>query len=190
MKTNNNFSQEKFNKIVLLYTELAEVLGLDLKNPNFKETPQRIAGFWDEFLGYTDDNTTTTFENVSVDEMVILKDIPFYSLCSHHLLPFFGEISIGYITNDKVLGISKLARIAKKLASKPQVQEQLASEINQEIIKIVPNCLGVAVYIKGKHTCMCMRGVKSEGEMITSSMSGVFKSEQKVREEFLLYCLK
>ena len=188
MKKPTNFSQSKFNRIASLAAELMLELGLDLTEGGFKETPERIAGFWDEFLGYDDNNLSTTFESVSVDQMVMLKDIPFYSLCSHHLLPFSGKVTIAYIAGEKVLGLSKLARVVQKNAHKPQMQESMAQDIADELESLVPDTLGIGVYIKAHHTCMSMRGIKSDGDMVTNVLRGKFKDDLAVRTEFLHFC--
>lgn len=188
MKKPKNFTEQKFNKIAGLVEDLMWELGLNINCEGFKETPERIAGFWDEFLGYSDDNLETTFESARVDQMVLLKDIPFYSLCSHHLLPFSGKATVAYIAGDKVLGLSKLARIVQKHAHKPQMQEEMAQDIANELKSLLPDSLGVGVYIKAKHTCMAMRGIKSEGEMVTNVLLGKFLDDLAVRTEFLHFC--
>jgi len=116
--------------------------------------------------------------------MIILKNIDFQAFCSHHLLPFIGQVSIGYIPNDKVLGASKLGRIVQNHAYKPQVQEKLTEEIADEVMKKT-KAKGVIVVIKAKHLCMVMRGLNDPNiEMVTSSIRGVFEKIE-VRNEFL-----
>jgi len=117
--------------------------------------------------------------------MVILKDIELYSLCEHHMLPFFGKCAIGYISKGRVLGVSKLARIVDMFARRLQIQERLTEEIANAVMKEV-DAEGVGVVIKAKHLCMMMRGVeKQNSEMTTSAVLGTFRSDEKVRGEFL-----
>lgn len=188
MKQASNFDPQKFNRIKNIATQLMNELGLDLNEGGFRETPERIAGFWDEFLGYEDNNLATTFESVTVDQMVMLKDVPFFSLCSHHLLPFSGKATIAYIAGERVLGLSKLARVVQKHAHRPQMQESMANDIANELMGLLPDSLGVGVYIKANHTCMQMRGIKSDGDMITNVLLGKFREDLALRTEFLHFC--
>jgi len=117
--------------------------------------------------------------------MIILKDIEIFSLCEHHLLPFYGKCHVGYIAKDKVLGISKIARIADLYARRLQIQERLTEQIAQAVMDAV-DAEGVGVVIEAKHLCMMMRGVeKQHSQMITSSVLGSFRKDQKTREEFM-----
>ena len=149
-----------------------------------ENTPKRIVRFWDEWAENRD-FAFTVFENEEhYDQMVILKVPQFYSMCSHHLLPFFGEVSIGYIPKDRICGISKLARMVKKYASKPQLQENLTQQILQGLKKDLATD-DIMVVVKARHLCMEMRGVKApHPEMTTSAISGVFR-KQEPREEFM-----
>jgi GTP cyclohydrolase I len=125
----------------------------------------------------------TTFE-VGYDAMVVVKDIPFASLCEHHLLPFHGHISIGYIPQGRVLGLSKLARLVEVFARRFQIQERLTVQIATTIESVaVP--LGVGVVCRAFHTCMALRGVRKEAEMVTSSMLGALLDEPETRAEFM-----
>ncbi len=123
--------------------------------------------------------------SVSYDQMVLVKDIEFYSLCEHHLLPFFGKCHVAYIPDQKVVGLSKIPRLVNMFARRLQIQERLTSQIANAIQqKIAP--LGVGVVIEGRHLCMVMRGVEKESsQTVTSSMLGSFKENPKTREEFL-----
>ncbi|HLD45239.1 MAG TPA: GTP cyclohydrolase I FolE, partial [bacterium] len=121
----------------------------------------------------------------SIDEMVVVKDIEFYSLCEHHLLPFFGSAHVAYLPHGKIVGLSKIARLVDVFARRLQVQERMTKQI-AETLKACLNPLGVAVVIKAEHMCMQMRGVeKRESVMVTSSMMGAFKKNPATRAEFM-----
>ena len=171
-------------KIESLIKELLTEIGEDPERDGLLETPKRVAKFWNEFINYDAGKIGTTFEAVKADQMVIVKGIKVWSLCEHHLMPFSSEIAIGYITRDKVLGLSKFARIAHKHAHKLQLQEKLVSDIASEVRDLV-NTKDVAVYGIGTHLCMVARGIKTDGQMITSVMRGVFREESETRNEFL-----
>jgi len=148
-----------------------------------ENTPKRIKRFMKE-LESNSDFKFTVFDNPGYDQMVILKDIEFYSFCSHHLLPFIGKAHVGYIPNKKICGISKLARVVDKFASRPQLQERLTQEI-ADFIKKELKPKGVMVVIEAQHLCMKMRGIKKQNSvMVTSSLKGAF-NKQEVRDEFL-----
>lgn len=147
-------------------------------------TPKRIAKFWREWSRNRKYNFTV-FDNVeNYNQMVILKVPHFYSMCSHHLLPFFGSVVVAYIPANKICGISKLARLVRKCASKPQVQENMTQQILTELKeKLMTE--DVMVVVRARHLCMEMRGVRAPApEMITSAISGAFK-EQKTRAELM-----
>lgn len=147
-------------------------------------TPRRILGIFDEFKANQEFEFTVFDNEDGYDQMVILKIERFYSLCSHHLLPFFGEAYIGYIPADKICGISKLDRMVKKFASRPQIQERLTSQIHDELVEKL-GTEDVMVVMKATHLCMEMRGTKAVNpKMITSALSGAF-TNQKVRQEFM-----
>lgn len=171
-------------KIEALTRELLEAIGEDTKREGLLDTPRRVANYYREFFEYDPGKVDVTFESVVVDQMVVVTGIEIFSLCEHHMLPFTCKISIGYIAGNKVIGLSKLARIAQRHAHKLQIQERLARDIADEVSRI---CLtpDVAVLIEGVHLCMVMRGVKTKGTMITSVMRGAFKDRDKVRAEFL-----
>jgi GTP cyclohydrolase I len=177
------------DKLEKLAAEVMETLGYDLTDTSLKDTPRRIAKFQSEFFGYQDDNISTKFELTEVtDQMVVLEGIPFYSMCEHHMLPFFGTISIAYMPNKSVIGISKLARIAQLAAHKLHVQERLATEIADTLQDIIKS-QDIGVYISAHHTCMSMRGIKSKGNMVTTVLRGSFKSDPDTKDEFLRYVL-
>jgi GTP cyclohydrolase I len=125
------------------------------------------------------------FEDEHHHEMVVLKDIPFYSLCEHHLLPFHGVAHVGYVPNGRIVGISKVARVVETLARRPQVQERLTSQIADLLLEEL-QAKGAAVVIEAEHLCMTMRGVKKPGSvMVTSAMRGLFRDDARTRSEFL-----
>tara|TARA_R110000824_G_scaffold11055_3_gene48232 strand:+ start:1039 stop:1578 length:540 start_codon:yes stop_codon:yes gene_type:complete len=151
------------------------------------ETPARVIKSWKElYSGYDQDPESVfkTFENEGFDNMVICKDIEFYSMCEHHMLPFFGKAHVGYIPNDKIIGLSKLARLTNIFSRRLQNQERLTDQIAKTLIDRL-DAKGAGVIIEGKHFCMMSRGVqKQNSAMVTSSLYGVFR-EQSVRQEFL-----
>ncbi len=171
------------------FAKIIESVGEDLSRPGLLDTPKRAAKAF-EFLtkGYHQDLdkviNNALFPSESND-MVIVKDIELYSMCEHHMLPFFGKAHIGYIPNGKVLGLSKIARIVDMFSRRLQIQENLSSQI-AETIASVTGAKGVAVIIEAKHLCMMMRGVeKQNSSMRTSAMLGAFRENASTRAEFL-----
>ena len=162
------------------------------ENPDrsgLKETPARVARMCEEIFSGMEENPHEYIKmfDSSDEEMVIVKDIEFYSLCEHHLLPFFGTVTVGYIPNGSVIGLSKVARIVNCYARKLQIQEQMTSEI-ANCISTLTGAKGVAVYVKAKHMCMSMRGIKSRGaQTITSTFVGDFKDNIEKKSEFMTY---
>ena len=167
-----------------LIRQLLIEIGEDPDREGLKETPQRVAKFWNDFVNYDAGKISTSFEAIKTDQLVMLSGIKIYSLCEHHLLPFWGDVSIGYLAKDRVLGISKLARIAHKHAHKLQLQERLCDDIANEIMELSAS-ESVAVIAKGEHTCMSMRGIRSCALMTSSAMRGQFKENEALRAEFL-----
>lgn len=165
-----------------------EYIGEDVSREGLKETPKRVVKSWKElYAGYNMDvyDIFKTFKEGACDELVLLKDIEFYSTCEHHMLPFFGKIHIGYIPNKKVIGISKLARIVEVFARRLQIQERFVTQIAECINKYLEP-IGVMVVAEAQHFCMTSRGIKKiNSKMITSSIIGVFRDDMKAREEFL-----
>lgn len=169
---------------------LLESIGEDPQRDGLLDTPKRFVKALTEMTeGYKQDykEILSTCFDVPYDEMVILKNIHFTSLCEHHLLPFIGFASIAYIPSNKVVGLSKLARLVHCFARRLQVQERLTSQIAEAILEVLqPE--GVAVIISAKHQCMSCRGLRqSGGDMVTSSMLGQFR-DHAVRDEFLQLC--
>lgn len=173
-----------FDKLVSIGRELLVAIGEDPDRDGLKDTPTRYAKWWREFIDYDAGKIETSFSLENNDQMVSVTGMRVWSLCEHHLLPFNSTVAIGYIPKDKVLGLSKFARIAHKYAHKPQVQERLVQEIADEV-KRVTGSDDVAVVADGEHSCMVMRGIRTSGSMRTSVMSGVFRDEPETRAEFL-----
>lgn len=163
-------------------------LGLNPEDEGLAETPRRIADMYLElFQGLWQDPRdvlNVTFDE-NHDEMVILRDIPFYSMCEHHFLPFHGQAHVGYLPDGKIVGLSKLARAVEVFARRPQVQERLTGQI-ADCIEDVLGAKGVGVVISAEHLCMTARGVRKPGSsMVTSAMRGRFRSDMSTRSEFL-----
>ncbi len=175
-------------RLQALVTEWLQLIGEDPSREGLVRTPQRVAEAW-AFLtrGYRqklDELVNGAIFHVDHDSMVVVKGIEFYSMCEHHLLPFFGEIHIGYLPNGRILGLSKFARIADLFARRLQVQERLTQQIAQAIDEVLQP-RGVAVVVDGIHLCMMMRGVeKQRARTTTSAMLGVFRDSAEMREEF------
>jgi GTP cyclohydrolase I len=172
-----------------IYRELLTRLGEDPGRDGLLRTPERMEKSM-QFLtrGYAQDVNTVLHEalfDVDYDEMVIVKDIEFYSLCEHHLLPFFGKAHVAYVPNGKVIGLSKIPRLVDVFARRLQVQERLTRQIGEAITEAIQP-QGVAVIVEASHLCMMMRGVeKQHSATVTSAMLGVFKTQLQTRNEFL-----
>ncbi len=168
--------------------ELLVALGEDPQREGLVDTPRRVAAAFAETLGGRGVDIpallSVGFEE-GHDEMVILRDVPFYSTCEHHLLPFHGVAHIGYVPNGRVVGLSKLARLVDAVARRPQLQERLTAQIaDMLMVNLLPQGAGVAV--EAEHLCMQMRGIKKPGSrMLTSAMRGSFREQQETRAEFL-----
>jgi len=160
-------------------------LNVELDSEHFKDTPERVARSLRDLVT-RQELKFTTFDNDGIDEMVICRNVPFYSLCAHHLLPFFGKAHVAYIPKDKLVGISKLARTVEYYARAFQIQEVLTKEIADRVENEL-HPLGVAVVLEAEHLCMTMRGAQKPGSLTTTSaMRGVFLNPEKhAREEFL-----
>jgi GTP cyclohydrolase I len=176
------------DKIKRAVHDILIAIGEDPSREGIKETPRRIAEMYAEvFSGMKEDPRevlSVGFEE-GHNEMVILKDIPFYSMCEHHLLPFYGMAHIGYIPKGRVVGASKLGRVVEILAKRPQLQERLTTQIADTLVEALQP-QGVAVVIEAEHLCMTMRGVKKPGSnIVTSAMRGSFRTRAVTRAEFL-----
>jgi GTP cyclohydrolase IA len=172
-----------------LYREILKEIGEDPDREGLQRTPARAAAALREFTrGYRQDVGTVLNQAVfseEYDDMVIVKDIEMYSLCEHHLVPFFGSVHVGYLPQGKILGLSKIARVVEMFSRRLQVQERLTHEIAHAIEDAI-NPRGVAVVVQAKHLCMMSRGVeKQNSSMITSCVLGVFRSDRGTRQEFM-----
>jgi GTP cyclohydrolase I len=172
-----------------LVTSILKEIGEEPGRDGLDRTPRRVASAL-RFLtqGYAQDPVAVlnnALFDVSYDEMVLVKDIDFYSLCEHHLLPFFGRVHVGYIPNGKVVGLSKLPRIVEIYARRLQVQERFTVQIAETLEQVLAP-RGVGVVVEAIHLCMMMRGVEKQSAFaITSSLRGVFQSDSKTRAEFM-----
>ena len=171
------------------YFEILENIGEDPERDGLKRSPERMAKAI-RFLtrGYQEDPgqlLRAALFQVDYDEMVIVKDIEMFSLCEHHMLPFFGKVHVAYLPKGKVIGLSKIPRLVDVFARRLQVQERLTKQI-AEAIQDAVDPIGVGVVIEARHLCMMMRGVETQhSATVTSSMLGAFRNEQETREEFL-----
>lgn len=166
------------------FVRILQYLGEDPTREGLKDTPKRYIKFMKEFLEPKEFNFTT-FDAEGTDEMILQTNIPFYSLCEHHTAPFFGVANIAYIPNGKIVGLSKLARCVDLYANRFQNQERITTQIAERLM-LELNPKGVAVTLKAQHLCMCMRGVKKHDTWtMTSKLIGVFKEDDKARNEFL-----
>ena len=191
--TNSNKSRRKNttidkDKIEKAVASIIEAIGENPKREGLVGTPRRIAEMYAEVFGgiYEDpgEELRVGFEE-GHQEMVILKDIPFYSMCEHHFLPFHGLAHVGYIPSGRVVGASKIGRVVEILAKRPQLQERLTTQIANTIVSVLEP-KGVAVIIQAEHLCMTMRGVKKPGSnIVTSAMRGLFQKNPLTRSEFL-----
>lgn len=169
---------------------ILEGIGEDVNREGLVDTPRRVAKMYEEICAGLSQDPSEHFKvmfNEGHQEMVLVRDIPLYSLCEHHLAPFFGVAHIAYIPGPtgEVCGLSKLARIVDVFARRPQVQERLTSQIAESIVENL-NPMGVLVVIEAEHLCMSMRGVKKPGTMtLTSAVRGIFKSDPRTRSEAL-----
>lgn len=169
--------------------QILKALGENPEREGLKKTPQRMARALREITsGYNADIDKVfngAFFKADYREMVIVRDIAFYSLCEHHMLPFFGKAHVAYIPNGRIVGLSKIPRLVETFARRLQVQERLTEEIAGTLYKVLKP-RGVGIVMEAEHLCVSMRGVKNEtSSATTSAMLGVFRSDNKVREEFL-----
>ena len=180
------FDEAKIRKAI---TDIIEAIGEDPKRASLLDTPERVAEMYAELFGGMKQDPREELKvgfELGHREMVVLRDIPFYSMCEHHLLPFYGVAHIGYIPNHegRIVGISKLARVVEVISRRPQLQERMTTEIADTIMDAIkPD--GVAVVIQAEHLCMIMRGIKKPGSnVVTSAIRGIFSRKAASRAEF------
>lgn len=182
-KVSNNREQIEFH-----VKEILKLIGENVEREGLLETPARVTRMYEEiFAGYDVDPRDVlgvTFDEQH-EELVIVKDIVYYSQCEHHMAPFFGKAHIGYIPSGKIAGLSKLARLVEAISRRLQVQERITSQIADILDEVLkPN--GVMVVVEGEHLCMCARGVKKPGsKTVTSAVRGDFRTSSALRSEFL-----
>ena len=165
--------------------DLLEALGVDIASESLAGTPRRIARMYAELLSPAPFNATTFPNDGGYDELVVARDIPFHSLCEHHLLPFVGVAHVAYLPGERILGLSKLARVVDYFARSLQVQERLTTQVADWIQReLEPK--GVGVVVEAEHLCMSLRGVQKHGaRTVTSSLHGLVRDDPRTRQEFL-----
>ncbi len=184
-KKSKKVDTEKIEKAV---KNILLAVGEDTKREGLQRTPERVARMYEELLGGMNEDPTVHLSSVfteNYEEIVLLRDIPFYSICEHHLMPFIGSAHIAYLPSGMILGVSKLARIVDCFARRLQTQERLTSQIADLIMdRLKPQ--GVTVVLEASHSCMTIRGIKKPGSvMVTSALRGIFKKDPRSRNEVL-----
>lgn len=172
----------------LAAADLLEALGVDLSGEDVADTPRRLARMYEELTTPLPFNPTTFANDAGYDEMVVVRDIRFTSLCAHHLLPFSGIAHVGYLPGERIVGLSKLARVVTHFARNLQVQERLTKQVADWIQEeLEPR--GVGVVLRAEHQCMTIRGIRATGSTtVTSTMHGLLRTNPASREEFLALC--
>ncbi|ALP36141.1 GTP cyclohydrolase I [Paenibacillus sp. IHB B 3084] len=184
----NRKAADNRDKIEYHVEQILQLIGEDPKREGLLETPTRVARMYEEiFAGYEVDPRDAlgvTFDE-NHEELVIVKDIVYYSQCEHHMAPFFGKVHIGYVPSGKIVGLSKLARLVEAVTRRLQVQERITAQI-ADILNEAVSAHGVMVVVEGEHLCMCSRGVKKPGsKTVTSAVRGTFRDDAAQRAEFL-----
>ncbi|MNI09327.1 GTP cyclohydrolase 1 [compost metagenome] len=184
----NNRVAENREAIEKHVREILKLIGEDVDREGLLDTPARVTRMYEEiFSGYETDVREVlgvTFDE-NHEELVIIKDIVYYSQCEHHMAPFYGKIHVGYLPSGKVAGLSKFARLVDAVTRRLQVQERITSEIADTMSEVL-NAHGVMVVVEGEHLCMCARGVKKYGsKTVTSAVRGLFRKDAALRSEFL-----
>jgi GTP cyclohydrolase I len=184
-KKRKQIDTERIRKAV---QEILLAIGEDIGREGLRATPDRVARMYGELLGGMFEDPKAHLKSVfteQYDEIVLLRDIPFYSVCEHHLLPFIGKAHVAYLPTGKVLGVSKLARIVDSFAHRLQAQERLTGQIADFLMENLKP-LGVAVVLQASHSCMTIRGIRKPGSMmVTSAVRGIFKRDARSRSEVL-----
>lgn len=183
------WEESKTHDAESVVTRLLQLIGENPNREGLLDTPKRVVKSWKElYAGYNihpEEVLGTVFTSDN-DSMVICKDIEFYSMCEHHMLPFFGKAHISYIPKGSVVGLSKLARLVDVFSRRLQIQEQLTDQIADSIVTYINGCTDVMVVVEAKHMCMCSRGVNKQNSMMTTSaVRGAFKTQPEMRNEFL-----
>jgi len=183
-KKSKTIDTERIRKAV---KEIILAVGEDTEREGLKKTPERVARMYAELLGgmHEDPKKHLSIFSENYDEIVLLRDVPFYSICEHHLMPFIGSANVAYLPSGTVLGVSKLARVVDCFARRLQTQERLTYQIADFIMNsLKPQ--GVAVVLEASHSCMTIRGIKKPGSvMVTSALRGIFKRDPRSRNEIL-----
>ena len=187
MEQQRKIDKEKIKQATIM---LLEAIGEDITREGLKDTPDRVADMYEEiFAGMCKkpEDELKIFSTDNKDEMILVKDIPLYSICEHHLLPFTGKAHVAYIPSDnKITGLSKVARVVDTLSRRPQLQERLTTDIADVFVKVLKP-KGVLVVIEAEHMCMVMRGIKKPGSLtVTSAMRGIFREIATRNEAFAL----
>ncbi|MEE8335124.1 MAG: GTP cyclohydrolase I FolE [Candidatus Neomarinimicrobiota bacterium] len=181
--------QKKFEKIEKITEELLEIIGEDPNRNGLKKTPLRVSKSWKYFsTGYRtnlEEIVNNAIFEEDCSEMILVKNIEYFSLCEHHLVPFFGRCHVGYIPDGRIIGLSKIPRIVDMFARRLQVQERLTAQIAESLAEILKP-VGVGVIVEGRHLCMQMRGVEKQNSIATTSaMLGQFRKSAETRSEFI-----
>ena len=168
---------------------LLKEIGEDSEREGLAKTPSRVVQLWKDLtVGYKenpDEIIKNSLFETELEDMVLVRDISFYSMCEHHLVPFFGKVHVAYLPNKKIVGISKIAKLVDVFSKRLQVQERLTHEVAETLMKAL-NPVGVAVVVSARHLCMEMRGIEKVGsEIVTSAMLGAFRKNPATRAEFL-----
>ena len=184
-KKHKPIDSERIKKAV---REILLAVGEDVEREGLKDTPDRVARMYAELLGGMREEPEKHLRSIfteTYEEIVLLRDIPFYSICEHHMMPFIGVAHVAYLPSGKVLGVSKLARIVDSFARRLQTQERLTYQI-ADFLKTNLKSQGVAVVLEASHSCMTIRGIKKPGStMVTSALRGIFKRDPKSRSEIM-----
>lgn len=186
---NRNLDERRAEEIEPLISNLLQLIGEDPQREGLQKTPHRFANALEYMTaGYRVDAAKIIQKAIfteDYEEMVLVNDIDFYSLCEHHLLPFYGKCHVGYLPNKKIVGLSKIPRIVDAFARRLQVQERMTTQIADTLMEHL-RPLGVAVVVEARHLCMMMRGVEKQNTVVkTSALHGVFRDDPRTREEFM-----
>jgi GTP cyclohydrolase I len=185
MSSNKEIDTQRIEKAV---REILEAIGEDVEREGLRDTPARVARMYGELLAGMREDPDIYLQKVfheDYDEIVLLRDIPFYSVCEHHMLPFIGQAHVAYLPKGRVLGVSKLARIVECFSRRLQCQERLTGQIADIIMdRLKP--MGTAVVLEASHSCMTIRGIKKPGSvMVTSALRGIFRRDPRSRNEII-----